>query len=356
MVRIKDVADYVGVSTATVSNVINGKEQRVSKEVREKIKKALDEMGYVRNHTAMMLAQTTSNMIGVVIPHKDGMKIALEDPYYSAFLGNLEYEIRQHGCYMYLIAQQSEEEIIRQAIAWNLEGLIVCNMPADELNSLSEKYSRGIVSIDSYIENQSDVINISTDDFGGGYQMGKYLIAQGHRKIAMLADNDDTVDHHRWMGLKQAMDEAGVSISETDHFLFSPSESVRELQMEQFFPDLQNYTVLFVASDFYALEVSSFLQSKGIRIPQDISIAGFDDLLYAKLARPKLTTMSQNMGKKAKMAVEALLYLQEKRKLERQKQKQNATLKPNLIENPDADNPWTLPVKLVERESVRRIV
>ena len=54
MVRIKDVADYVGVSTATVSNVINGKEQRVSKEVREKIKKALDEMGYVRNHTAMM--------------------------------------------------------------------------------------------------------------------------------------------------------------------------------------------------------------------------------------------------------------------------------------------------------------
>ena len=115
MVRIKDVAEAVGVSTATVSNVINGKEQRVSKEVREKIQTALDEMGYVRNRSAMMLAQTSSNMIGLVIPCKPGVKIVLEDPYYSAFLGNLEYEIREHDCYMYLIAQQTEEEIIRQA-------------------------------------------------------------------------------------------------------------------------------------------------------------------------------------------------------------------------------------------------
>ena len=66
MVRIKDVAEAVGVSTATVSNVINGKDQRVSGEVRERIQKALDEMGYVRNRSAMMLAQTNSNMIGVL--------------------------------------------------------------------------------------------------------------------------------------------------------------------------------------------------------------------------------------------------------------------------------------------------
>ena len=86
MVRIKDVAEAVGVSTATVSNVINGKEQRVSKEVREKIQTALDEMGYVRNRSAMMLAQTSSNMIGLVIPCKPGVKIVLEDPYYLSLI------------------------------------------------------------------------------------------------------------------------------------------------------------------------------------------------------------------------------------------------------------------------------
>lgn len=339
MVRIKDVAEAVGVSTATVSNVINGKEQRVSKEVREKIQTALDEMGYVRNRSAMMLAQTNSNMIGVVIPCKTGVKITLEDPYYSALLGNLEYEIRAHHCFMYLIAQQSEEEIIRQAIAWNLEGLIVCNMVGDELARLCEKYRRGIVSIDSYLNRSARFINIATDDFGGAYEMGKYLIRRGHTRIAMLADNDATVDHHRWMGLQQAMKEAGLAITEKDHFLFSSSESVRELQFAQFLPEWKNYTALFVASDYYALEVSSFLQSRGIRVPEDISITGFDDLIYASLARPKLTTMSQNIGEKAKMAVEALLSLCEKKGEEKDTE--------NLWEEK-----WQLPVKLVERESV----
>lgn len=339
MVRIKDVAEAVGVSTATVSNVINGKEQRVSKEVREKIQTALDEMGYVRNRSAMMLAQTNSNMIGVVIPCKTGVKITLEDPYYSALLGNLEYEIREHHCFMYLISQQSEEEIIRQAIAWNLEGLIVCNMVQEELAGLCEKYRRGVVSIDSYLNRSARFINIATDDFGGAYEMGKYLIRRGHTRIAMLADNDATVDHHRWMGLQQAMKEAGLAITEKDHFLFSSSEAVRELQFAQFLPEWKNYTALFVASDYYALEVSSFLQSRGIRVPEDISITGFDDLIYASLARPKLTTMSQNIGKKAKMAVEALLSLCEKKGEEKDTE--------NLWEEK-----WQLPVKLVERESV----
>ena len=329
MVRIKDVADYVGVSTATVSNVINGKDQRVSPAVRQKIRDALDEMGYVRNRSAMMLAQTSSNMIGVVIPQKQGAKITLEDPYYSSLLGNLEYEIRKQNCYMYLIAQQSEAEIIHHAIAWNLEGLIVCNMPAEELKSLCMKYARTVVSIDSYYEKKDNFVNIVTDDFGGGYKLGKYLISCGHKKIAMLADNDYSVDHNRWMGLRRAMKEAGLELTEKDHFIFSSSEPVRELQFEQFLPKLMEYTALFAASDFYALEISSFLQSKAVKVPDDISIAGFDDLIYAKLARPKLTTMSQNLSQKAQMAVEAVL-------------------DPSVRER-------TLEVKLVERESVKHI-
>lgn len=335
MVRIKDVAEAVGVSTATVSNVINGKDQRVSKEVREKIKQALEEMGYVRNRSAMMLAQTSSNMIGVVIPQKEGHRITLEDPYYSALTGNLEYEIRRQNCYMYLIAQQTEEEIIRQALAWNLEGLIVCNMRPEQLKSLCEKYRKGVVSIDAYLNRRNHFVNISTDDFDGGYQMGKYLIAKGHKRIAMLADNDDNVDHHRWMGLQQAMQEAGLILKEEDHFIFSSREPVRMLEFEQLLPQWQTYTALFVASDFYALEVSAFLQSKGVRIPQDISITGFDDLIYAKLARPRLTTISQNIAKKARMAVQELLTMQ-------------------TDEKPQECG--VLPVKLVERDSVKSLV
>ena len=334
MVRIKDIAEYVGVSTTTVSNVINGKDQRVSESVRKKIKMALDEMGYVPNMSAMMLAQTNSGMIGVVIPHKTGTKITLDDPYYSSLLGNLEFEIRKHNYYMYLIAQQTEEEIIKQAIAWNLEGLIVCNMAQAELLSLCKRYRKNIVSIDTYLNRKANFINVMTDDLGGGYQMGNYLISQGHNKIAMVADNDVSVDHYRWMGLQRAMAEHSLEITEEDHMILSSIESVRALQLEELLDKFKMYTALFVASDFYALELSSFLQSKMVKIPDDISIAGFDDLIYAKLARPKLTTMSQNIGRKAGMAVEALL---------------------SMKENPDITRKWVLDVKLTERESVKRI-
>ena len=107
------------------------------------------------------------------------------------------------------------------------------------------------------------------------------------------------------------------------------------LEFEQLLPQWQTYTALFVASDFYALEVSAFLQSKGVRIPQDISITGFDDLIYARLARPRLTTISQNIAKKAQMAVQALLSMQ-------------------TDEKPQECG--VLPVKLVERDSVKSLV
>lgn len=340
MIRIKDVAEAVGVSTATVSNVINGKDQRVSDVVREKVLNALDEIGYIRNRSAIMLARTSSNMIGVVLPDKGGNQITLEDPYFSALVGNLEHEIRARNCYMYLIAQQTVDEIVRQAMAWNLEGLIVCNMMKKELKNLCEKYHRGIVSIDSYVNRESKFINISTDDFGGGYEMGKYLIQKGHKKIAMLADNDKGVDHYRWRGLQQAMKEAELPVSEGDHFVFSSSELVRNLEWERMLSKWKGYTALFVASDFHALEVSAFLQSKGLRIPEDLSISGFDDLIYAKLARPRLTTMSQNIGHKAKLAVEALISMD---------QEGEAT---EVTEN----DRWIIPVKLVERDSVSKCV
>ena len=133
------------------------------------------------------------------------------------------------------------------------------------------------------------------------------------------------------------MEEAGLETTEKDHFIFSTSESAREVELQQWLPEFKNYTALFVASDLYALEVSAFLQSHGIRIPEDISIAGFDDLIYARLARPKLTTMNQNIGKKAQMAVEALLALRDK-EVEQVAQEQHV-----------------LQVKLVERESVRKL-
>ena len=145
----------------------------------------------------------------------------------------------------------------------------------------------------------------------------------------MLADNDYSVDHNRWMGLRRAMKEAGLELTEKDHFIFSSSEPVRELQFEQFYQSLWSIQHYLQHQIFMHWRLVLFLQSKAVKVPDDISIAGFDDLIYAKLARPKLTTMSQNLSQKAQMAVEAVL-------------------DPSVRER-------TLEVKLVERESVKHI-
>lgn len=331
MVRIKDIASQIGVSATTVSNVIHGKDKHVSAATKEKIQKAVKEMGYVPSMSALMLAKERSGMIGVVLENKRYADIVtLEDPYYSALVGHLDKKIRERGYCMLIIADQSEAEIIHQARAWNLEGLIVCNMEEKKLLSLHAHYEGPMISVDSYLNSQAHLINIMTDDFGGGYQMGKYLISKGHRKLTMVADNDYGVDHYRWLGFKKALIEAGIEVTSDHHRLISVNDEERLRSYERDLTFYRERTALFFASDFYALEACSFFQNLGIAVPTQLSIAGFDDLIYARLSQPRLTTIHQSIDRKATMALEALQ---------------------TLLNREETHNKWLLSVTLVERNS-----
>ncbi len=308
MIRIKDIADEIGVSATTVSNVIHGKDQRVSKDTKEKIERALKEKGYVPRMSALMLARDHSGMIGVVInKRKDSDSITLEDPYFSSLVGYLEYFIRKNGRYMLIIAEQDEEEIIKQAYSWNLEGLIVCNRGEEELLDLSRHYNGSLISVDTYLSHPVDFIHIMTDDFSGGYQMAKYLISRGKKKISMVADNDYGVDHYRWLGFREAMVEEKLEITKDSRIIISTDYEERIEEYKNHLAFYRSREALFFASDYYALEASSFFMSMGIHIPNDLSIAGFDHLLYARLLHPRLTTIHQAIDQKAEMAVNALL-------------------------------------------------
>ena len=112
MIRIKDIADRAGVSPTTVSNVIHGKTGRVSKATVEKINRILKEMEYVPSISARMLANNSSGLIGVALGFmKKGNASSFEDPFVSAMLGNLEYQIREHGYYMMLVARRPSRSI-----------------------------------------------------------------------------------------------------------------------------------------------------------------------------------------------------------------------------------------------------
>ena len=334
MIRIKDIADRAGVSPTTVSNVIHGKTGRVSKATVEKINRILKEMEYVPSISARMLANTSSGLIGVALGFmKKGNASSFEDPFVSAMLGNLEYQIREHGYYMMLVARHEQDDIMQQALGWNFDGMIAMALKEKEIAELSERLGKPLVTIDQYLPPELGVRSITMDDRGGAYQMSQYLIGKGHKKFLFLSDCDLGVDHYRWLGVRQAMEEAGIEDFESRHIVIPWNPEQREKAYEEMLPFFKKQTALFFSSDYYALEASNFLQNRGIKVPEEISIAGFDDVTYATLARPKLTTVHQMVDGKARRAVEVLMHL--------------------IQDEPVQKDIPPLPTTLVERESVR---
>ena len=334
MIRIKDIADRAGVSPTTVSNVIHGKTGRVSKATVEKINRILKEMEYVPSISARMLANNSSGLIGVALGFmKKGNASSFEDPFVSAMLGNLEYQIREHGYYMMLVARHEQDDIMQQALGWNFDGMIAMALKEKEIAELSERLGKPLVTIDQYLPPELGVRSITMDDRGGAYQMSQYLIGKGHKKFLFLSDCDLGVDHYRWLGVRQAMEEAGIEDFESRHIVIPWNPEQREKAYEEMLPFFKKQTALFFSSDYYALEASNFLQNRGIKVPEEISIAGFDDVTYATLARPKLTTVHQMVDGKARRAVEVLMHL--------------------IQDEPVQKDIPPLPTTLVERESVR---
>ena len=310
MIRIKDIADRAGVSPTTVSNVIHGKTGRVSKATVEKINRILKEMEYVPSISARMLANNSSSLIGVALGFmKKGNASSFEDPFVSAMLGNLEYQIREHGYYMMLVARHEQDDIMQQALGWNFDGMIAMALKEKEIAELSERLGKPLVTIDQYLPPELGVRSITMDDRGGAYQMSQYLIGKGHKKFLFLSDCDLGVDHYRWLGVRQAMEEAGIEDFESRHIVIPWNPEQREKAYEEMLPFFKKQTALFFSSDYYALEASNFLQNRGIKVPEEISIAGFDDVTYATLARPKLTTVHQMVDGKARRAEEVLMHL-----------------------------------------------
>lgn len=334
MIRIKDIADRAGVSPTTVSNVIHGKTGRVSKATVEKINRILKEMEYVPSISARMLANNSSGLIGVALGFmKKGNASSFEDPFVSAMLGNLEYQIREHGYYMMLVARHEQDDIMQQALGWNFDGVIAMALKEKEIAELSERLGKPLVTIDQYLPPELGVRSITMDDRGGAYQMSQYLIGKGHKKFLFLSDCDLGGDHYRWLGVRQAMEEAGIEDFESRHIVIPWNPEQREKAYEEMLPFFKKQTALFFSSDYYALEASNFLQNRGIKVPEEISIAGFDDVTYATLARPKLTTVHQMVDGKARRAVEVLMHL--------------------IQDEPVQKDIPPLPTTLVERESVR---
>ena len=309
MITIKEIAGQLKLSTTTVSNVIHGKTKEVSPETIEKVRKFLDEVGYVPNINARNLAQNESKIIGVVLKTTPGRYLELlSDPFVAEMITGIEREIREAGYYMMIYLSESIEEILTRVSTWNVDGLILFWMLDDDGIRVSEKYHKPVVCVDTMVvPDMKHFVNIGLDDADGSYQIVKYMIECGHRKIGFLSDNKMAVDLQRYQGYKRALEEAGIEVSEDDFFLMSSQKNEIEESLEELCDKAKDYTAVFCVSDLFALMFMDHLYDRGIRVPEDISVAGFDDNRYARLHRPALTTVHQEAEGKGVLAARTLI-------------------------------------------------
>lgn len=329
-VRIVDIAEELGLSTATVSNVIHGKTKKISDETVKRVQELLEKRRYIPSMAGILLAQNDSRIVGIVVNnHEKYENRALEDAFIASSLNALSTKLDQAGYFMMVKVTDRWDEISRFASMWNMEGLVVIGFCAQDYQKLRDSMHIPFVVYDGYFEETEKICNLVIDNYSGGRMVGTYLREMGHKRLLCIADNYSCMDRERIEGCREGF-KGGVM-----EFLQIPFESEdRKLFYQEHMERIRTYTAVFAVSDYYAAELMRFLSRAGIRVPEDISIVGFDNTPLCDQVYPPLTSVKQDTALRAGQAVQALARLKE------------GNTDRNVIR---------LPVSLVVRESVKRL-
>lgn len=328
-VRISDIAEELGLSTAAVSYVIHGKTGKVSEETVKRVQELLEKREYIPSMAGILLAQNNSRIIGIVVnDHEKYEGRVLQDGFISSAINELSKQIDQAGYFMMIKTTTQWNEIARFASMWNMDGLVLMGFCEQDYRKLRDSIRIPFVVYDGYFQETRGICNLTLDNHDGGYQVGMYLKRMGHEKVLCISDNFICMDSERMDGCTEAMGAGTVS------FLQIPFQ--REARMQFYgerIVEILEYTAVFAVSDYYAVELMHYLQERGIKVPKDISIVGFDDSPICTYSVPELTTVRQDVGLRAKYAITMLQELK------------------NGMKEPGA---MRLPVSLVERQSVKK--
>lgn len=303
-VRIVDVADALGLSTATVSKVIHGKTEKISDETIKRVQQELERSGYIPNMAGILIARNNSRIIGVVVnDHEKYEGRVLEDGFVMSSLNALSREVNEKGYFLMIKTTANISEIPVFASMWNMDGLILMGFCEADYEKLRNHMRISFVVYDGYFEKCSKVVNLVINHYDGGYQAGKYFKELGHKKALCIADNFICMDKERIEGFRKAFEPG-----ETLRWQIPKTQRERKCFYKDNFQELlkSNVTAVFAVSDFYALEFMRFLQGKGMQIPKDIQIIGFDDNTASRESNPMLTTIHQDASLRAKTAIHCL--------------------------------------------------
>ena len=299
MVTIKDVAKQCNVSIATVSNVINGK-QNVSEATRRQVMDAIERLNYTPNAVAKNLKSKRTKTLGIIVEDitvfcapgiLDGITKCCEEKGYNIVFTNLRlYEKFGDAYYNNEDFYKLAECQLQQIIAKQVDGIIYVTAHERELSCIPDNLPVPVVMSYGYIESDR-YPSVFVDDETGAYELVKYVISQGHSRIGVIAGKHDSIHtNNRMSGYKKALKEAGI---EYDDRLVVEGNWTRESGFEKTDELLdQNVTAIFCMNDIMAGGVYSRLEEEGLVPGDDISVVGYDDRELSRYMNPPLTTMS----------------------------------------------------------------
>lgn len=326
---IKDVAYKAGVSIATVSHVVNDT-RYVSDELKQRVFAAMEQLNYHPNSLARSLRVGQTNTIGLISPDNS-------NPFFAEISRLIESEGFNNGYSVILCNTDDnpakEAKYVDVLIAKQVDGVIFMSA-GESVESLQRLWNQNIpvVVTDREVPNVlADMVLV--DNQKGGYQVTKYLISLGHSQIACITGPSRARSSaQRVRGFDQAMADAGLTVNPVyinDGDFRSKSS---ELSMNRLLALKAPPTAVFACNDLMAIGAIRSARNHGLRVPEDISIAGFDDISYCQAVHPSLTTVSQPYAEMAKIATDLLIQrISEQHENNRVKEFKRFVLDPKLV-------------------------
>lgn len=330
---IKDVAEKANVSVATISRILNNL-GGYSEETRKMVMDVVEEMGYQRNAVARNLKVKETRTIGVLIPRVsttyyveilNGIEDYAHPKDYSVVICNVDSDWKRTSEYLRVLSERQVDGIIACSLPPREElykMIVESNIPSVLVSSLSYRYSLPYVKV---------------DDYQAAYCATCYLIEHGHKDIAMIGGlrKDPIAGAPRLNGFLQALKDNNIPVKENliKEKGFSFNDGV--IGMEELLDEKENFTAIFATCDDTAVGAVSVAHRRGLKIPDDISIVGYDNTNIAEMCYPPLTTLAQPLYEMGQKSVEMLF---------------------KRISSKEEVESRIMPFKIVERETVKKII
>lgn len=301
MTTIKDVARRAGVAPSTVSNYLTGN-ARVSPPTAERIQEAIEALGYIPNMAARSLRINQTRTFGLIVPD-------ISNPFFSEIVRTIGH-VSQRMEYALILCDsggdgEREKALLANLLSQRVDGILMIHTGRrSDYAELAQKAARPIVFVDREVRGWRSVV---TDNVAGGRLAARHLLGLGHERIGILAGNTHVRNvQERLEGFIGEVNAHGLSVDSS--YIISGDQTLETGREVDFLLKLrQPPTAIFATNDIIALGAWRKLVEMGVRIPEDISLIGYDNIEMTEITVPALTTIGQDKHEMGRQAVLALL-------------------------------------------------